>query len=366
MYNIGFVIEQVLGHITYTKNLQTIVAQDQSLCAAWGLPQWECPGALGRLKNWTLRAGLQTRKLVADMHRYQRLDALFFHTQVMATLAPDWLLRVPSVISFDATPKQIDRLSRFYDHSPGSGWLEKIKWHKDCITYQSAAHLVTWSQWARQGLVDEYKMVPEKITVIPPGIAVKAWDTERLQKDPGTPVRILFVGGDFERKGGQLLLQAFRRIRAERSQTDLQDKTLELHLVTHAHLMDEPGVRIYRDMQPNSSRLRKLYRDCDIFCLPTNADSLGIALAEAGAAGLPLIATNMAAIPEIVQLDKSGILIPPGDLDALCEALQLLTTRPELRIQYGMEARKVVFTNYDANRNAGRLLDLLKDVADRA
>jgi hypothetical protein len=173
-YKIGFIIEQALGHITHTQNLQRNVPRDPDVQPFWGLVPWETQGLAGRIpvykSNWTVRAGLRARQAVAGITRQTHLDALFFHTQVPAVLSSNWVRRIPSVVSLDATPIQYDSLGQFYSHQQGSAWLEHLKWklNRDC--FRAARHIVAWSQWAKQGLVDAYEVPAEKVTVLPPGV----------------------------------------------------------------------------------------------------------------------------------------------------------------------------------------------------
>src|SRR3712207_4074017 len=152
-YRIGFIIEQALGHITHTKNLQLNVPRDPDVRAYWGLVRWETSGLSSRIpiykSNWTVRAGIRARQAVADITRQAQLDALFFHTQVPAILSTSWIRRIPSIVSLDATPIQYDALGQFYSHDQGPVWLEHLKWklNRDC--FHTARHLVAWSRWAR-------------------------------------------------------------------------------------------------------------------------------------------------------------------------------------------------------------------------
>ena len=88
-------------------------------------------------------------------------------------------------------------------------------------------------------------------------------------------------------------------------------------------------------------------------------------LSEAGAAGLPVVSTKLAGIPEIVQEDKTGFLVQRGDVPALTNALMRLVVSPELRLQQGARAVDVVTKGFDAERNTFRLLDLIKEMVDR-
>ena len=111
------------------------------------------------------------------------------------------------------------------------------------------------------------------------------------------------------RKGGDLLIEAVRALRAEDSLP-----IVELHLVTGAEVSEEPGVFVHRGLTANSHRLIEQYHLADIFCLPTLGDCLPMVLAEAAAAGLPLVSTDVGAIHEIVVPGVTGALVPPGDL----------------------------------------------------
>src|SRR5689334_16110808 len=123
-YQFGFILEQALGHITHTKNLQQNVPVDPEVQAHWGLVPFEAHGIAGRIpvykSNWTVRAGLRARRAVAGIARQTDLDALFFHTQVPAVLVSNWVKRIPSVVSLDATPIQYDSLGDVYGHQAGA------------------------------------------------------------------------------------------------------------------------------------------------------------------------------------------------------------------------------------------------------
>jgi glycosyltransferase involved in cell wall biosynthesis len=362
VYRLGLIVEQSLGHTTHGLNLQERLSQDLSIEAYWFLPPFEVSGLAARLplfnSNWTVRAGLRTRRELAMMWRRARLDALFFHTQVTATLASDWLRRVPSVVSLDATPRQMDQLGQVYTHSTGPEWLERAKWRASCNIFRHARRLVTWSDWARAGLVDEYEVPAEKVCVIPPGVDTQAWQPPVKQRASGDPVRVLFVGGDFARKGGPELLKAFRALH------ETWQPQAELHVVTKTALTGGNGVFVYNDLTPNSAQLRQLYHSCDIFCLPTRGDCLPMALAEAGAAGLPVISTRVAGIPEIVLHGNTGFLVQPGDVKDLCGRLTQLAANSELRKSQGAAGQHLAQERFDAKKNTDRLAALLKEVVN--
>lgn len=362
MVRIGFIIEQALGHVTHGQNLQKNVALDPTIDAQWVLPAWEADGIAGLIPNWTFRAGWQARQGIADLQHQAPLQVLFFHTQVTAVLAANWIKRIPSVISLDATPRQYDELGEFYAHDPGPAWLENWKWRLNRNAFRAARHVVTWSEWAKDGLVREYEVPADKITVIPPGVNVQEWRRPQPRtRTEKAPVKILFVGGNLERKGGLVLLEAFRTLKTMLAG---DGPAVELHLVTKDQVTEEPGLFVYHDMAPNSAPLKQLYHDCDIFCLPTYGDCLPMVLSEAAAAGLPAVSTQVAAIPEITLDGKTGWIIPPGDVASLVQALKPLVLDANLRQQQGEQAAEYVRQKFDAQANAVRLLELLKETAN--
>jgi glycosyltransferase involved in cell wall biosynthesis len=364
-YRVGFIVEQALGHITHAKNLQENLRSDSSIQPTWIFPEWETTGLAAKIpvyrSNWTVRAGLRARRALTQVARSQKLDALFFHTQVTAVLAQDWLMRIPGIVSLDATPLQYDRLGEFYGHEQGNAWLEHWKWRLNRDCFAAARQIVTWSEWAKQGLVEEYEVPADKVTVISPGVNPGFWALSQ-PRETARPVKILFVGGNLERKGGSLLLEVFRTLRAE---STAPAELVELHLVTKDPLPEEPGLKVYNNILPNSPELRSLYHQADIFCLPTRGDCLPMVLSEAGAAGLPLVSTCVAAIPEIVREGSNGFLIEPGDFDGLKNALTRLIASPELRRQMGAASAKLVQQDHDAIKNTTRLLAMLKALVDQ-
>ena len=216
---VGFVLEQSLGHVTHADNLRAIISDDPLVRPCWLPIPFDVSGSAARLplyrSNWTVRSGIRARQAIRRAHAEAPLDALFIHTQVPAVLAGSWLAKVPTVVSIDATPRQYDSLGAHYNHDVGGPRVERVKWRLHRRSFAGAAAIVAWSEWAKAGLVSDYDVAPEKVTVLAPGVRCGEWaDRSPARRDEAT-VRILFVGGDLERKGGLVLLDAFRRLRGD-------------------------------------------------------------------------------------------------------------------------------------------------------
>jgi glycosyltransferase involved in cell wall biosynthesis len=198
--------------------------------------------------------------------------------------------------------------------------------------------------------VRDYGVSPDRLLVAHPGAPDPFFDVPRGKN--GHRPRILFVGGDFERKGGPALLQAF---------VPLASKA-ELVLVTGAAVPEQAGVTVLRDIRPGTAEQLRVFADADVFCLPTLGDCTSVALGEAMAAGLPVVTTTIASNPEWVPEDV-GALISPNDDVALRAALERLVENASLRQSMGARARDWAEQHMRARRNAGRILRFMEEVA---
>jgi glycosyltransferase involved in cell wall biosynthesis len=204
---------------------------------------------------------------------------------------------------------------------------------------------------------------PERLTVLPPGVRIEDWRSPAPHPHDSA-LHVLFVGGDLERKGGDELLEAIDELRRE-PPADGEHEEVVLDLVTRADVESRPGVRVHRGLTPHSPDLLALYHRADVFVLPTKADCLPVALLEAGAAGLPLVSTGLAGIPEIVIDGGTGLIVEPGSTTGLVAALRKLVDDESLRRRLGAAASEHVARNFDAEDTTHRLVDLMLDVAAR-
>jgi glycosyltransferase involved in cell wall biosynthesis len=356
--HLAFVLEQTLGHITHTANLKAALADDPAARISW-LPidyhsrdRWRRLPLLSR--NWTVSASLLARRSLARLERREPVDGYFFHTQVTALGALDLMRARPAIVSLDATPLDFDTIGAAYGHRAG-GPLAGLKHRLTRTTFHRATRLVAWSEWAKRSLVDDYAAPAERVSVIPPGTDLSLWAGERPSRPAGTPTRILFVGGDFTRKGGADLVAACAPLLGERC---------ELHVVTREAVAPRPGLVVHHNVTPNSSALRELYAAADVFALPTYADGLPLVIAEAMAAGLPVISTPVGAIGEAVEHGATGYLVTPGEVGELRSAVTALVDGPELRRRMGRAGRAAAEARHDARANARRARDLLLGMVD--
>ncbi len=190
-------------------------------------------------------------------------------------------------------------------------------------------------------------------------------DLERFRPRAGgrEPGLILSVGRLIEKKGFPHLIDACARLRAggagfrcvivgDGPERDaLLGRIAARGLANHVSL---PGAL-------PEERLLGLIRSASVFVLPAvvsasgDRDGLPTVLLEALAAGLPSVSTAVSGIPEIIEHDRSGLLVPPADAGRLAAALEELLSKPELRERLGRAARAKAQHEFDLRRNAARL-----------
>jgi glycosyltransferase involved in cell wall biosynthesis len=190
--------------------------------------------------------------------------------------------------------------------------------------YDSIDLIFCMSEQLRQSFLSDFAQAPDKVVTVGAGANVAV--TEPPERDYAPP-RFLFVGKQWERKGGPTVLRAFARLRDE-----VPDTTLVI--AGPASLsVDQPGVqmlgRVSREDGAPGAMLDQ-YRRATAFVMPSLYEPLGVAVLEAMAAGLPCIGSTGGALPELIEEGVTGFLVPPGDAEALLARRRELAVSPDL------------------------------------
>ncbi len=196
--------------------------------------------------------------------------------------------------------------------------------------------VITTSAYCRRAIVRHYGVPEERIRLVSEGIDLARWQRIAAEPRPSDAATILCVARQYRRKHVADLLRAIPRVRQSVPQAralivgdgpehaDLCRLHKELSLGDTVQLLGE---------LPDDTEVARLYRHADVFCLPSVQEGFGIVFLEAMASGLPIVATTAAAIPEVVPQAKAGVLVPPGDVEALTAALIDLLRDPQRRAE---------------------------------
>ncbi|MET0908371.1 MAG: glycosyltransferase family 4 protein [Ilumatobacteraceae bacterium] len=353
---VAFIMEQHVGLRTYTANLRRFADVDERIEASWTfITYFESGGLIERLPfvpdglRGTMRGMLQVRRAL----RSTSADVCLFMTQTPVALAGRWRRRRPYVVMTDDTPVLYDGMSIHYGIPPDNNRALRAWKHRVTVAgLRGAAKIVPMSDWARRSFIDDYGIDDALIDVIPTGVDLEVW-VPPAQRSP-SPMRILFVGGDFERKGGAMLLEAFRR---------LPRGAAELHAVTRSSVGEEDGLTTHTGLEANDPALIELFTSSHVLVLASLAEAFPNVVVEASAAGLPSIVTAVGGVPEMVVHGSTGFLIEPGDVDELARCLRELLDDPRRRAAMGHAARARAEALYDGRRNSRRVVDHLLDAA---
>jgi glycosyltransferase involved in cell wall biosynthesis len=132
------------------------------------------------------------------------------------------------------------------------------------------------------------------------------------------------------------------------------------HRATLEHAAAESGVGDRVVFAGSRTDVPRILAACDVFALPTLADALPTVLAEAAAAGVPIVASAVGGVPEMCMDGRNGLLVPTGDAPALGDACVRLLADPELRSRMGAAGRDVARERYDIRVQAERLCELYR------
>lgn len=177
---------------------------------------------------------------------------------------------------------------------------------------------------------------------------------------------VLYVGNLVKDKGVMDLLNAFRGVEdlgahliyvgSGPMARDLALRTAELGLSGRVWLLGA---------QP-PDKIPHLLSGADVLALPSYREGLGMICVEALACGVPVIATNTGGIPEVIRHNETGLLVPPGDVEALAKALRWVLLNEAEAIKLALAGRCLVEQRYNLKANTQSLIEVYRDVLSAA
>lgn len=302
-------------------------------------------------------AGLLARRRI-DARLDDGVDVLHFHRQATAYGSLDLMHTVPAIVTIDCTQALM--------MDGASSALERVTYRpnlrRDGAIFSAASAIVAVSEWAAASLRSVYPECRTPVHVMPDPVRLhhfdRAWgEQRRARAAAGALPHFLFMGGDFPRKGGPALLDAWTAGAFSGRAT--------LDIVTDWPVADPlpAGVRLIRGVSGHSPEWVACWAGADAFVMPTRQEAFGLVYQEAAAARLPAIGTRHNAVPEIIRHEETGLLVPPGDRDALVAAMNRLVGSPDLRAAMGRRAREVIETTAAPEAYFERLIGIILEAA---
>ena len=297
--------------------------------------------------RWHLVRGWVARNLIKQQDQISHPDVVHVTTVHVSFLLADVQRRLPCVLSVDTLVGDWARAKRFVPADARTPSYLKPLEPLEHLALRAAPLNIAWTDTVA-ARIREFEP-RAKVTTLHPGL-----DLEDFRPTPKTgdgPVRVLFVGGRWEEKGGPDLLAALG---------PRLGRDVELDIITEPSLPPREGVNLHR-AQPGSSLIQDLFARADLLCLPTLIDAVPFVVLEAMASGVPVVSTRVGSIPEL--LGDGGLTCEAGDTAGLAEALGTLIEDAARRRAAGEAGRARAEEHYDARKTTPQLVELLRGVA---
>lgn len=240
---------------------------------------------------------------------------------VLAVADVETILDVPTLLFQDANLSvAAAHREAVIEHAPAhfrfpQGRLDELIAEQRAV-YREAARVLTFSGWFARWLVEHDGVSPERIRVVGGGLHGLP-DKRRLEARGPGGTRVLFIGREFQRKGGEQVVAAIKRLRAGGA------GDFRLTLVGPAAWPMRTTIPDWVDFRGElpASQVRRMWPDHDIFAMPTWYEPYGLVFLEARAAGVPSVGRDAFCMPELVP-NTAGRLIPAdGGVNELADSL---------------------------------------------
>jgi glycosyltransferase involved in cell wall biosynthesis len=370
---VGFLFGIGHGHYTQYLNFKECIPSELAGRAEWvplyGDHSGDRLSKMGLIPAGRRYSRHQIWHAWQGVRRHEQWDALF-----IASLSSRFLpiaRRHRTFFYCDISESGLNELD--YDPPSEGRFLRAIKNAMQNRVIHASAGVFTMSQWAAAGIHKDTGLPRDRIHVVLPGANLNRWRyVDRSGRDSSRPVRILMVGGWFRLKGGPELLEWAEQTKMRGWEMDIVTWQGGLPSWVQEVAGPEvegkrtislgprlPNVRLHFGLTANTPEVMGLYEQADIFCLPTRADASSMASLEAMACGLPVLVNATGGIPELVNSEETGILMPRGDTSALACQLERLIEDRELRHRLGVNARRACEAFYNTPRQVRDIFAVL-------
>ena len=278
----------------------------------------------GSVANISMSYNLSSR--VKKLLAREQFDIVHIH-EPFAPLLPFQFVRFSQATNVATFHAARDSGSRVYAYTQ---FILQQWWHR---IHGRIAHSQAALDLIGKYFDDDFRIIPSGIDY-----ARFAAETPPIPDLMDAKRNIVFVGRQEQRKGLPYLIEAFARLKAEMPETRLiivgPDGGIRPACERYIEENNVEDV-IFTDYVSEED-LPRYYRSGDVFCAPnTGHESLGLILLEAMASGLPIVASRIPGFAAVVKDGEQGLLVPPRDSEALCEALKRMLSDAGMREAMG-------------------------------
>ncbi len=300
----------------------------------------------GRFIDAIRRSGWCMERIIEQVEQLQESDAFDFSLAIGSVIHA----RNPKQPHFVYTDLTV-RANAYYPEG-----AERLRLWRECIPYEeesfrNASLVFTMSDHVTRSLVEQYGVPREKIVRVNGGInspPVCSPDASRYESK-----NILFVGVQWELKGGPQLVEAFVKVRKCHPQATLT-------IVGCSPNISLPGVQVIGCVP--QAQVPSYLSQASFFCMVSRREAFGIAYIEAMHAGLPIIASDLGATPDFVINGSTGYRVHPDDIDGLAERMnELLSDSAKCR-RMGEQATSLAQAHYTWEQTQKNMWRCIREV----
>jgi glycosyltransferase involved in cell wall biosynthesis len=222
----------------------------------------------------------------------------------------------------------------------GADWIAEER-----AIYHAATKVFTMAEHVEKSVVADYGVPAERVATVHAGSNMKSRPLP-LENDGFRNQTIVFIGIDWERKGGPTLLRAFEKVREELP-------AAKLIVVGCDPGISQSGVQFTGKIP--REEVARYHAKASVLCLPSRIEPFGIAPIEAALGGVPSVVSDVGALPGIIVDGKTGRVVPVDDADLLAKALSSLLRDPGLCQRLGEAGRKHVTERFNWDHVGARL-----------
>jgi glycosyltransferase involved in cell wall biosynthesis len=220
---------------------------------------------------------------------------------------------------------------KFIKHSKFMRSEEYLRLEK--TAFMNATLIFVMSPNIRRSLIEQYRIPESKVKLV--YVGSNTGDPTKVDSSKYSNKNIIFVGKEWERKGGPLLIAAFRKVLEQ-----VPDATLTI--VGCRPFLNVRNCKVLGEIP--LKEVAEQYERASVFCLPTVREPFGIVFIEAMFNRLPIVTNNMGAAPFLVTPNNGYLL--ENDVNEYCKALVTLLTNPGLCEEYGEESLRIAKEYY--------------------
>lgn len=242
-------------------------------------------------------------------------------------------------------------------------YLERLSLQKSRLQFFA-------TDWSRQDSIDYYNSDPAKIFSFPFGANIKEepdYDDikQKIQSKKFDKINFLFVGVDWYRKGGDIVIKLIEKLRASGVNAHLQVVGCQPPIETNSHYIENFGY-LNKSIPEEYSKLKNLYLNAHFFTIPSRFEQFGVVVCEANSMGLPVLGAKTGGLQHIVKDSINGFSVDYNNieysLDTISKNLIGLLSEKKDYIELALSSLNEYRTNLNWKVSGQKILQKLKEI----